>query len=87
MPKVAARALGFRAAVPDLELRAAQGTVPPRRELTHVRQDTGVSEQPGPTPEEQEQTPERLPDEDAMRYPGHDDPHSVEDPDPSSPDS
>lgn len=46
-----------------------------------------MSEQPGPTREEQDQAPERLPEEDAMRYPGHDDPQSVEDPDPSSADS
>ena len=31
-------------------------------------------EQPEPTEEEQEQAPDRLPDEDAMQYPGHDDP-------------
>jgi hypothetical protein len=43
-----------------------------------------MSEQPEPTEEEQEQAPERLQDEDAMRYPGHEDPESV-DPD-SSPD-
>ena len=46
-----------------------------------------MGEQPEPTPEEHEQAPDRLTDEDAMRYPGHDDPQSVEDPDPSSPDS
>jgi hypothetical protein len=46
-----------------------------------------VQEQPEPTEGEQDQAPERLPDEDAMRYPGHEDPHSVRDPDPSSADS
>lgn len=46
-----------------------------------------MSEQPGPTPEEHEEAPERLPEEDAMRYPGHEDPHAVDDPDPSSADS
>ena len=46
-----------------------------------------MHEQPEPTEREQEQAPERLPDEDAMRYPGHEDPHDVQDPDPSSADS
>jgi hypothetical protein len=59
----------------------------PRLELGHVGQDTGVNEQPEPTEEEQEQGPERREEEDAMRYPGHDDPHDVIDPDPSSADS
>jgi hypothetical protein len=45
-----------------------------------------MSEQPEPTEEEQEQATDRLPDEDAMRYPGHDDPESL-DPDSSSDDS
>lgn len=36
-----------------------------------------MHEQPDPTEEEQEQVPERLPDEDAMRGPGHDDPEPV----------
>jgi hypothetical protein len=40
-------------------------------------------EQPEPTEEEQEQAPDRLPDEDAMRYPGHDDPERVVRPDES----
>ncbi len=39
-----------------------------------------MHEQPEPTPEEHEQDLERRQDEDAMRYPGHDDPHAVEDP-------
>ena len=46
-----------------------------------------MDEQPEPTEGEQEEAPERLEDEDAMRYPGHEDPHSVQDPDPSSADS
>jgi hypothetical protein len=46
-----------------------------------------MSEQPGPTPAEEDQAPQRLPEEDAMRHPGHEDPHAVEDPDPSSGDS
>ena len=36
-----------------------------------------MHQQPEPTEEEQEQAPERLPEEDAMRYPGHDDPDAV----------
>jgi hypothetical protein len=46
-----------------------------------------MSEQPEPTEEEHEQALERLPEEDAMRYPGHDDPEQVVDPDASSDDS
>ena len=46
-----------------------------------------MHEQPEPTEREQGEAPERMPDEDAMRYPGHEDPHDVQDPDPSSPDS
>ena len=45
-----------------------------------------MSEQPEPTEEEQEQAPERLPDEAAMRYPGHEDPERV-DPDSSPADA
>ena len=37
--------------------------------------------------EQQEQAEDRLPDEDAMRYPGHDDPRDTVDPDPSSADA
>jgi hypothetical protein len=33
-----------------------------------------VTEQPEPTEEEQEQGPERHGEEEAMRYPGHEDP-------------
>ena len=46
-----------------------------------------MHEQPEPTEREQEQAPERLDEEDAMRGPGHENPHAAEDPDPSSPDS
>jgi hypothetical protein len=46
-----------------------------------------MHEQPEATESEQEQVPGRLPDEDAMRGPGHDDPPATGDPDPSSADS
>jgi hypothetical protein len=46
-----------------------------------------VHEPPQPTDEEQEQAPERLPEEDAMRHPGHDDPGDMVEPDPSSADA
>ena len=46
-----------------------------------------MHEQPEPTDREQEEAPDRQADEDAMRYPGHDDPHDVIDPDPASADS
>lgn len=36
-----------------------------------------MGEQPEPTEREHEQAPERLPEEDAMRYPGHEDPDEV----------
>jgi hypothetical protein len=36
-----------------------------------------MHDQPQPTEEEQEQVPERLPEEDAMRGPGHEDPESA----------
>jgi hypothetical protein len=39
-----------------------------------------MHDQPEPTEEEQEQVPERLPEEDAMRYPGHEDPESAREP-------
>lgn len=45
-----------------------------------------MHEQPEPTEREQEQVPERLADEEAMRYPGHEDPHSTQNPDPEAPD-
>jgi hypothetical protein len=37
--------------------------------------------QPEPTPEEQDASPERRKEEDAQRYPGHEDPERVVDPD------
>jgi hypothetical protein len=40
-----------------------------------------MSEQPAPTPEEEEAPPERRTDEDAERYPAHEDPERVIDPD------
>ena len=40
-----------------------------------------MHEQPEPTEGEQEEAPERLPDEDAMRYPGHEDPPETPDAD------
>jgi hypothetical protein len=43
-----------------------------------------VREQPEPTDGAQEQVRERLPEEDAMRSPAHDDPRSADDPHPSS---
>ena len=46
-----------------------------------------MHEQPEPTEREQEQGPERLEEEDAMRGPGHEDPRDTVDPDPSSADS
>jgi hypothetical protein len=45
-----------------------------------------MHEQPEPSEREQEQAPERLEEEDAMRGPGRN-PHATEDPDPLSPDS
>lgn len=36
-----------------------------------------MHDNPEPTEEEQEQTPERLPDEDAMSGQGHEDPEQV----------
>jgi hypothetical protein len=46
-----------------------------------------MHEQPDATEREQEQVPERLPEEDAMRGPGHDDPPATGDPDSASGDS
>ena len=43
-----------------------------------------MTEEPEATEEEHDQAPERLAAEDAMRYPGHDDPHQTIDPDPAS---
>ncbi len=39
-----------------------------------------MHDQPAPSEEEQEQVLERQAEEDAMRYPGHEDPHGVIDP-------
>ncbi len=45
----------------------------------------GVSQQPDPTPEEQDAPLERREDEEAMRYPGHEDPEETIEPDPDTP--
>ena len=87
MVEPALQALDPRAAIERLEACSTARTVLPRLELGHVGQDTGVHEESEPTEEELEQAPERIGDEDAMRGPGHDDPHDVVDPDPSSADS
>jgi hypothetical protein len=39
-----------------------------------------MHEQPTPTPEEQDQPAERQQEEEAMRYPGHDDPEEAREP-------
>jgi hypothetical protein len=44
-----------------------------------------MSQQPDPTPEEQDADPERLEEEEAQRGPGHEDPEETIDPDPESP--
>ncbi len=44
-----------------------------------------MSEQPAPTPEEQDASLERREEEDAQRYPGHDDPDETIEPDPDAP--
>ena len=41
-----------------------------------------MHDQPEPTPKEQEQVLERLEEEEAMRYPGYENPQRVVDPDP-----
>ncbi len=41
--------------------------------------------EPDPTPREEDAPPERRDDEDAQRYPAHEDPERVIEPDPSSP--
>lgn len=41
-----------------------------------------MHDQPEPTPEEHEQVLERQQEEEAMRYPGHDDPQRLIDPKP-----
>jgi hypothetical protein len=44
-----------------------------------------VADQPQPTREEEDALLERREDEDAQRYPAHDDPERVMDPDPDAP--
>jgi hypothetical protein len=44
-----------------------------------------VADQPQPTREEEDAPPERREDEDAQRYPAHEDPERVIDPDPDAP--
>jgi hypothetical protein len=44
-----------------------------------------VADQPQPTPEEEDAPLERREDEDAQRYPAHEDPERVIDPDPDAP--
>jgi len=44
-----------------------------------------VADQPEPTREEEDTPLERREEEDAQRYPGHEDPERVIDPDPDAP--
>jgi hypothetical protein len=44
-----------------------------------------VEPQPEPTPEEEDAPLERRQEEDAQRYPGHDDPAETLEPDPDAP--
>jgi hypothetical protein len=44
-----------------------------------------VADQPEPTKEEDEAPPERREEEDAQRYPAHEDPERVIEPDPHAP--
>jgi len=37
-----------------------------------------MQDQPEPTPQEEEQVPEQQEEQEAMRYPGHEDPPDVE---------
>lgn len=39
-----------------------------------------MHDNPEPTEQEHDQTPERVPEEDAMSAPGHEDPHETIDP-------
>ena len=61
-----------------------------RRRATLTGRDSSValrapmSQQPEPTPEEQDAPLERRQEEDAQRYPGHEDPERVIDPDPDT---
>lgn len=41
--------------------------------------------QPEPTPQEEDASPERREEEDAQRYPGHEDPDETIEPDPGTP--
>jgi hypothetical protein len=44
-----------------------------------------MSTEPEPRPEEQDAPPERREEEDAQRYPAHEDPERVIEPDPDTP--
>jgi hypothetical protein len=44
-----------------------------------------MSQQPEPTPEEEDASLGRRVEEDAQRYPGHEDPDEVIEPDPDAP--
>ena len=44
-----------------------------------------MSQQPEPTPEEEDASLERRVEEDVQRYPGHEDPDEVIEPDPDAP--
>ncbi len=44
-----------------------------------------MSQQPDPTPEEEDASLERREDEEAQRYPGHESPEETIEPDPSTP--
>ena len=70
-------------ALRSLELVAAAGAVRPtgkERAVCHTigSMSTGA---PGRTPEEEDAPPERLEEENAQRYPAHEDPERVVDPD------
>jgi hypothetical protein len=45
----------------------------------------GMSQQPEPTPEEEDASLERRAEEEAMRYPGAEDPEETIEPDPDAP--
>ncbi len=44
-----------------------------------------MSQQPEPTPEEEDASLERRQEEDAQRYPGHENPEETIEPDPTTP--
>jgi hypothetical protein len=44
-----------------------------------------MSQQPDPTPAEEDAPPERREEEDAARYPGHENPEETIEPDPDAP--